>query len=292
MKHLTLSIYFVGASFFLSGQLEYNLTFESPSLLGHVVIPQNSIWQIGSPQKTVFTTAYSPTTVIVTDRTNSYPVNDTSFFIIKNNAYAGFHCGCHTAMLSGNYFVNSDTLNDFGKIEFSPNNGASWIDLLNSTTYSSSIDWNGPKPTLTGKSEGWTHFEVSLLKLGPLFNIQEGDTVLYKFSFISDSVQNNKDGLMYDDFRFLDYIESVAEYQKENLISIFPNPASDHLTIKEFKKSSGATIELFDYAGNTVYVDRNFNGEIISTKNLTNGLYLLKYSALTSYDGKKIVIRH
>jgi hypothetical protein len=271
-------------------EYEYTLTFEDPSYFNHIIIPNNK-WQIGAPQKNLFTSAYSPTNVIVTDKTNSYPINDTSIFIIKNIANQGFLHLTGTAQLSGKYFVNSDTLVDFGKIEFSPNNGLTWINLLNSTTYSSSIQW-GEKPTLTGNSFGWQNFNVDIHKFGSLFNIQEGDTILYKFSFISDNIQTNKDGLMYDDIRFLDFMESIPEIQNDNLISIFPNPASDIITIHEIKKGSRPKIEIFDFTGHLVFVDKKFSGQSISTKALPSGVYFLKYSDSNSYATKKIVVRH
>ena len=55
-------------------------------------------------------------------------------------------------MLTGNYLVKSDSLKDYGKIEFSPDNGSTWIDIINDTAYSSSISWYSAKPILTGNS--------------------------------------------------------------------------------------------------------------------------------------------
>ena len=297
MKQLTLTISFAIATLFLSGQAFndylYTLTFENPSLLNHVFIPTNSSnkWQIGAPQKTVFTSAFSPTNVIVTDKSNPYPINDTSIFIIKNIANAGLLNAGGTTILSGKYFVNSDTISDFGKIEFSPNNGTTWVDLINTTTYSNSIFWTF-KPTLTGNSNIWKDFYVNISQLGPLFNIQNGDTVLYKFTFISDNTQSNKDGLMYDDLHFEDYLESIPEIQNDNLISIFPNPTSDLITINEIKKGSRPKIEIFDFTGHLVFVDKKFSGQTISTKALPSGVYFLKYSDSNSYATKKIVVRH
>src|ERR1700747_2873685 len=49
-----------------------------------------NIWQIGSPHKPVFASAYTNPNVIVTDTANHYPVNDTSSFIISHTAGLGF----------------------------------------------------------------------------------------------------------------------------------------------------------------------------------------------------------
>lgn len=269
----------------------YTMNFETSALNSHLYIPQtlNNKWEIGVPQKTVFTNAFSPTKVIVTDKINPYPTNDTSIFIIKNAADNGFTYN-HTAMLSGKYFVNSDTLTDFGKIEFSPNNGTTWINLLNPGTYSTSIMWSG-KPTLTGNSNGWKSFGVFVNQLGPLFNIQYGDTVLYRFSFISDGIQTNKDGLMYDDFEFLDYVESVNEYRNENTIQITPNPANEVVLIKSKNTNSKIKISLFDIQGNCIYINEDFHGQL-NVKSFPDGLYFLKYSDDKSILSRKILVRH
>lgn len=269
----------------------YTMNFENNSLNNHLYIPPtlNNKWEIGVPQKTVFTNAFSPTKVIVTDKINPYPTNDTSIFIIKNAADNGFTYN-HTAMLSGKYFVNSDTLTDFGKIEFSPNNGTTWINLLNPGTYSTSIMWSG-KPTLTGNSNGWKSFGVFVNQLGPIFNIQYGDTVLYRFSFISDGIQTNKDGLMFDDFYFLDYVESINEISNENNFQILGNPADEILTIKQSNKITPIKIELFDLNGNCIYKNENFNGQL-NVKSFSDGIYFLKYSDDKSILSRKIIVRH
>ena len=126
----------------------YTITFEDPSMFFHINIdtinhPNNS-WHIGPPTKTVFTSANSLPNVIVTDLDNSYPPSDTSVFIIKNVADGGGFEWPHTAILAGYYYVNSDTLTDFGSIEFSPDNGITWIDMINDTVLidsTSSMYW-------------------------------------------------------------------------------------------------------------------------------------------------------
>ena len=106
----------------------YTLDFEDTAALHHLRIDSvsnlNDIWQVGAPQKTIFTNAYSNPNVIVTDTINPYPINDTSSFTIVNVAGDGFTYP-HTASLIGEYSVNSDTLTDFGTIEFSPDNSTS-----------------------------------------------------------------------------------------------------------------------------------------------------------------------
>ena len=119
----------------------------------------NNIWQIGQPQKNIFDSASSLPNAIVTDLTNPYSINDTSSFIITHVAGMGFWMG-HTFDLSFDYFVDTDSLNDYGIIEFSPDNGATWCNLNDNSTYC--FWWNGLNNAffLTGSSNGWVNAQA------------------------------------------------------------------------------------------------------------------------------------
>jgi hypothetical protein len=251
----------------------------------------NNIWQIGSPQKSIISSAYSAPKVIITDTVNFYPSNDTSVFIIGHLAQIG---APGTLELSGYYNVNSDSLNDFGSIEISFNQGATWINLITDTIYNLYYYWNGPKPTLTGNSNGWQFYGVSLSPLQSFFNVQWGDTILFRFTFISDSIANAFDGLAFDNFMFCDYIEGIEEIPNDNLISIYPNPTSNLLFINRSRQPSSETIEVYNHIGELVFEDRNFKSKTIDTKklNLTDGFYYLKYSDTKNYSVKKFIVEH
>lgn len=236
---------------------EYTLTLEDTICINLRIdtSKQTNSWQIGSPQKNIFTSAHSPHRVIVTDTLNSYSANDTSSFIIMNIAGPGFTYPFIVG-LAGYYQVDTDSLNDYGLLEFSPNNGVTWIDLLNDTVYSAYYDWGlSDKPVFTGKTSGWTRFHVRLGSLGPVFNIQDGDTVLYRFTFISDSIPDGLDGLMFDDFDYVDFVMGIEYLDFEEINSkAFPNPAFQNLTI-EFSNSnhSDFTLVILDNLGRVVY---------------------------------------
>jgi len=251
----------------------------------------NNIWQIGTPQKGVINNAYSNPNVIITDTINSYPPNDTSVFIFKHIDQGGYSTR-HSAELAGYYYVNSDSLKDYGTIEISLNQGTSWINLITDTVYSSYYHWFTPKPTLTGSSNGWKNFFVRLADLGGVFNVNSGDTILLRFTFISDSNADTLDGLAYDNFEFCDGVEGIEEISKENLISIYPNPTTGYLYIVRKNNSSNATIQIYNSTGKLLYEENSFNAEFIDTKkiNLVDGLYLLKYSDKKNYTVKQFLI--
>jgi len=97
---------------------------------------------------------------------------------------------------------------------------------------------------------------------------------------------------MFDNFHFEDYIEDIPEIQNDNLISVFPNPADEFLFIQKANSSDQQIVQLFDYAGQTIYDNQNYNGKSIDTRKLINGIYLLKYSDTKSFSVKQFVVQH
>lgn len=264
----------------------YNINFEDTSQFFRLKIDTisnpNNIWQIGEPQKTIFTSAYSIPNAIVTDTVNSYPVNDTSIFVIKHvsDLPTGFQ-RANIVILGGKYQINSDTINDFGILEFSPDNGSTWVNLLTDTIYQNQLcyEWWSAKPVLTGNSSGWTAFYVWVAGFGPVFNIQSGDTVQYRFSFVSDSIQTNKDGLIFDNLHFEDWSEGINEAQNQFDTKMYPNPTSGIIEI-QFLNEKNETFEftLFDSNGRIILTKRATNKSSIELdlSNYNSGIYVYK----------------
>jgi len=273
-------------------------TFEQVQDLDCIHIYNQSKWQVGKPQKTVFNESWEGVNAIVTDTLNPYPVNDTSVFEIFKLADLGWqnviaNWGTHVATLSGYYYVNSDTLNDFGKMELSLDNGQSWIDLLNDPVYSDMIYWTSPKPILSGSSNGWVHFDVFLAFLRDRFVINFNDTIRFKFTFISDNIQTNKDGLMYDLIYFEDYAEGIQAIEKKSLFRVFPNIAKDNINIiTENPSQNDNSIEMYNQSGQCVFRKTNFTENLINVSDLPNGFYYLKLIKSKAFDIKKIVVQH
>ena len=293
MKRLLLliSLTIIAATAF--GQWGWDLNFENPAYLNSVVIDTssnpNNIWQIGHPNKTIFITAHSAPNVIATDTLNSYPINDTSSFTIIHIADLGWQATYPNIYIDGWYFVNSDTLTDYGYIEFSPDQGITWFHVDSVGNHGCCFAGPEDLPTFTGNSFGWQHFHYCLCTSTP---VNYGDTVLYRFTFISDNFQTNKDGLMFDDLHFEDMIEGIDEIQNDNLISIFPNPTSDKLSIHKTRTGNKQSVQILNYTGQVLYNNLNFIGETIDTGQLTNGIYLLRYSDTKNFSIKKFIVQH
>jgi hypothetical protein len=265
----------------------------------------NNIWQMGKPNKQIFHSALTLPNAIVTDTVNSYPVNDTSSFII--HFIIQTTPSIPASLLIGfYYFINSDTLTDYGLIEFSPNNGQTWIDLQHDSTYFNYIaDMNGTLfstgfaeiPELSGNSSGWNYCGFRLADLGQLFNVQMGDTVLWKFSFISDNQQTNKDGLMIDEI----YIENCYPIGLSDISGFdiknkpYPNPTTDYLNIElESDQFDTYDVLIKDSYGKTVQLNKKFAQQrmTINLTDLSSGLYYYKItnkSGDRTYSGKIVL---
>ena len=171
MKILVLIALFSSASLMGISQIQYNSYDLNPSetiFYRDTISNPNCIWQVGQPDKNTFSSAFSGNNVIITDTINPYPINDTSSFVIKHQVGGGYLMGggASYVALSGRYKVNSDTLNDYGKIEFSPNNGVDWVLISDDTT--SVNNWeNWPRInsiiTLTGETTEWNYFELTIV---------------------------------------------------------------------------------------------------------------------------------
>ena len=182
-----------------------------------------NLWQIGPPQKLTLNNSWSIPNVIITDTINTYPINDTSSFIIE---CAALQSSSSVNWLNFNlhfrYFVDSDSLSDFGIVEFSPDNGLTWIDLINNPAYSAYLEWIvnnnvGELPVLTGTSSGWIEALVNMRPLGVYLDIQPGTIFKWRFTFISDEIQNNRDGLMFDNISI--EINPPIGLEEEDLIT-------------------------------------------------------------------------
>ena len=261
---------------------DYTLTIDTISNPGNV-------WQIGQPQKTIIDSAYSWPNVIITDTVANYPVNDTSSFIIAHVDIGGYSdpSDTHWAEFGAWYWSETDSLNDFGLIEFSPDNGASWIDITD-PVYDPYISWSTPKPTLTGSSGGWQYIYASLSELGFYFSVSLGDTILFKFTFISDSNPDAMDGLAFDSFSFCDGVEGIKENKLSNISSMaYPSPADQAVTIQfENPQSSSFELTIYDNAGQRILIKTGLNEENVTldTGDMPSGMY--HYYLANSKDRK------
>lgn len=219
----------------------------------------NNIWQIGVPQKNIFNQASALSKVIVTDTMNTYPVNDTSSFIVN---YLTHYC----PLIEGFYYCNTDSLNDYGLIELSTDNGQTWINIL-----ADSIIPQFNAPILTGNSDGWQDFSLDFWTLSSGNGL---DSFLVKFTFISDSIDTQQDGLMFDNLGFCISVNTQNQYIINNL-KVFPNPTNNFLNFELETPQKNTEIRLFSTLGQEmkrIYFD-NENYKQIDVSDWSSGVY-------------------
>jgi len=295
MKKYLLSISLVIISTSSFGQWVWDLTFDDTSYINRVIIdtidnPSN-IWQIGQPNKTIFNSAYSFPNVIATDLLNFYPSHDTSSFTIIHIANLGWLHDADIIYIDGWYYVNSDTLTDYAYIEFSPDHGNTWFNIDSTQNNGCCFDGYQELPIFSGNSFGWKHFHYCLCATTP---VTFGDTVLYRFTFISDNVQTNKDGIMFDDLHFTDEIEGIKEIQNNNPITIFPNPTQDKITIEaKSTKAQDYDLSIKNIQGQEVLNEKInlINVRTIDVSNMSNGVYILSLRNEKENFVRKIVVQ-
>ncbi len=252
-------------------------------------------WQIGRPNKAVLNSAYSPVNVIITDTTNTYKPNDTSVFTFALTPGPSSR-DWHWNTFSSRYYVNSDTLTDYGRIEYSPNKGVTWINLLEDTT--GLVIWEFPygteKPVLSGNSNGWKHFECRINIPDSIHVFSHNwtlDTAVYRFTFITDSIETYKDGLMFDCFYIGEAVESVSDpYASNNLITVYPTPAQSILRVSYAQPMHQPQIRITNTMGQTIRIMNNYTATDIDITDLPNGVYMLQCADDKVCASKRFVV--
>ena len=290
-------------SLFIIGYKECNaqgsqdtVSFETPTTEIVILPTSNNLWQIGVPQKTFFNSPHRGTKVIVTDTINDYPVNDTSSFIyIIRNPYTQT---CRTCMEFWHKY-DMDSLSDKGIIDASYDGGNSWIvlnDSFNIPPESSNFAWNpdyhltngnftNHKLISSGKSDGWIKSSFCwqwFIAVRTDTIIARPDSLMIRFTFISDSVQKNKEGWMIDDIVTSsaggEECSGIAENSNKNFISVYPNPFSLQTNLQASSELKNSTLTIYNSLGQIVREQKNMTGftSTILRGNLPDGLYFMQ----------------
>lgn len=296
----------------------FNFNFEnngvdSSSYFIHVDTTNvNNIWQVGKPQKNFFDSSLSGVNAIVTDTITPYQINNFSTFGLKVILTYTLDDGIFYIQFIHKF--NTDTLKDRGYIEFSVDNGQNWNDIVHLTDsiyqlyyvllpefYKNDIlnysenGFSGNSSNLPYNDNGWVGGYISFVYNGdynqtnPLI-----DTLDLRFVFVSDSIQNNKDGWMIDNISVGGVYESIFDKVIENKnIIIYPNPISENSTIDLNSNSTSFNIEIYNLSSNLVKrFSSNSQKITISKKDFNQGMYFYKIldNNNKQYTGKFIVI--
>jgi hypothetical protein len=204
--------------------------------------------------------------VLITDTVNTYPVNDTSIFTIKQLQVIP----CEGCLLTGLLFVyqlDKDS-NETAKIELSLDSGQSWTNVSADTVVMPGFHTYTPLHMTNGN---WAFYAINLTDTPMQVNIQ----YFFRFTFISDSINTFKDGWEIDNFQFIYGGTSTKTLHKKRPGNIYPNPSQGTIYFKE-EPAKNTDIRVYDITGRMVYETRALNRRVLQLP-LPDGEYMLKY---------------
>ena len=251
--HLLLSTFFLIAVFQLSslksqGQdmLYYkNITLETNASYVQIDTSQaDNIWQIGTPSKVYFDSAYSTPFAVVTDTMNYYPPKNHSWFDIKIIPPPNSCWGMGYMAFTHKY--DTRPCIDGCWLDVRYDNDSTWTNLILDEDPEYGVDAQGyyspgdtianGTPAFSGTSDGWTYSVVYWTwQIGVKYPLHDSLTI--RFNFMSGDGETAREGWMVDDISLylLDCTGGIDD--DENLdpeVSIVPNPVKN-VSVMRFK---------------------------------------------------------
>jgi len=203
-------------------------------------------WQVGKPDKMIFHKSATIPNALVTDTVNFYPANDSSSFsvIIEPDLF-----GWGIFALQWKQKLDFDAGADGGVIEFSPDKGVTWLSVFKSPLVYSfygykqeNVDtlWNG-EVGFTGTDTSWADIWLCLDRswMGSL-----SDTVYFRFTVKTDSIEGNKEGWMIDNMMArITFIHTVKGEGQSEYLRVYPTVTTGLLNIEAEKLDEFHIIE-------------------------------------------------
>lgn len=300
------TLLFCGSSIIVFAQVSGGeMTFDTPGEPLHLdsVYPAGC-WQVGPPNKDVFTSAWSEPNALVTDTVLPHADSTT--------CYAQFTLVADNVELLGKaiqfqYWSDMDSLQSFGWIEKQNSATYAWNTLPLSDAYFVYFNNSGELATdsgsfFTGRTNGWRTAEIYLECIGVFHDDDQergggwSDTMRLRFAFRGAPNSAGFDGWMIDNVVAVPLACSggVAE-SGTNTINLFPNPAdvSVQLTTAVTGGFVGS-LEIIRADGVFVYqqqVNRLRSMDIV-TRDLSNGVYLVRLTNGRDQMFSKLVVQH
>lgn len=245
----------------------------------YVLLDTNSLWQIGHSNKT-FLQPNNSQNVLITDTSLNYPINTESSFEIHWPAYEH---SFFNFILSFDHSMDSDSSHDGGRIEVSYDHGQSWIDLFQDAFTNVAFNTENlysPGDTLFDGKPGFSgQFANKHTVIQWVWFIQlksfPTDTMYYRFSFKSDSLDHNKEGWLIENihFAYADMQGGIINYSEPiSFFEVSPNPSSEVVQIQTGLEE----FELSIYELNGALIKSFGNEKTLNVSGFSPGIYLLK----------------
>jgi hypothetical protein len=255
-------------------------------------------WQIGTPSKTIFDTAYSSSHALMTDTLNPYPNDSISY------AYFSFPTinSSSTYSISFKHRYDSETDVDGGYIEVYDCFSGNWKSLTSAVAFACpyySVYYNSNSPTqlltngeigFTGNSNGWITQEISFGCMA-VFQAEEnhGGSIAaqFRFVFVSDGNNTNQEGWMIDDIQWSDFgglCSGIEEYENSLGLKAYPSITNENISF-ETETELFSKISIYDFSGKLIenFSFNQTNFKTLELSNLSNGMYFYSVE-----DGKAV----
>ncbi len=202
-----------------------------------------------------------------------------------------------------NHYVATEAKWDGGNIKYSLN-GGSWTLLpITAFTYNGyntvldgTSDNNNPlkgQRAFTGTDGGslsgsWGQSVIDLSKIGAV----SGSNIRFRFEFGTDGC-NGVDGWYLDELYVYNCsVLAVEDVQKQNGITVYPNPTSGFVTIQNTRNSNLKQVEVYNAAGQLIKnfnMNNGFNKASLDMSMLSNGTYILKVKSDNEDNTVKVI---
>ncbi len=255
-----------------------------------------NIWQVGRPQKIIFDSAATLPNALVTDTINLYPINNTSRFTFKIVPWVTWGL----LAIQWKQKLDMELHHDGAIIEYSIDTGNTWQNVFNDphvyTFYGFQVA--NQDTLLSGEyamsgtdsvwRDLWLCFDMSWLS----FN----DSIYFRYTFKSDSVNNNNEGWMIDNLMaHITILHPVKEVNKKDYLNIYPNPGKGVVNVEIQKIQDFHMIEnmeLITATGTLIKQWRNIPGKFwFDTSKFPDGIYFLKVKTNIKSETIPIVIK-
>jgi hypothetical protein len=258
----------------------------------------NNIWQYAKVNKPGF--AQLNSIALTTDSVANYPINDTSSFIFKI-IFSTMNTTLHDFISLGitlHHKYQTDSLHDGLRIEYYSFFNHEWVNgtwgLQNLVVNrDSSYNWGNYyiADPLSGNQVAFHYSRLAYAIPGVKGSV---DSVLLRFTFVSDSIQNNMAGWLIDSIMIEANCFCTGGFnecklaQNDYLAYYDGNSIIINSLLAENRKSD---FTLFDMMGRELLIDEiHFGINTINVDNLPTGYYIVKVKNQAGVFTKKILI--
>jgi len=277
----------------------FTLNFEDTTVINQVfytdsILDSLGIWQIGTPNKSFMTSAYSPTNAIVTGLDSLLPPgSQASFIITLPNIYPQSSDGMALTFVHKFQF---DSARGGGYIEFSVDSGSIWHNIYTNVItpefpfciwqQASVVDgqmvslptWWDSYPTdttpsgahyFTGTDSIWM-FDTIVIPVDIFFvKTNQFTQMMFRFTAYTDSIASPSAGWLIDNINFFPFGNNcpggINEINSAHL-KVYPNPATDAFDISILNEpESDYHVTLYDLEGRVV-AEKDFTGASVTMR--------------------------